>query len=111
VVPPTPLPTRTTTRRVRLVALVMLFWLAQLQGLSHGISHLGQAGRDHAVPHAALCVDCIASANAGAAPLMALAAPVLASVAAAATLTIPRTRPAEALVRAYRSRAPPATST
>lgn len=89
----------------------MLFWLAQLQGLSHGISHLGQAGRDHAVPHAALCVDCIASANAGAAPLMALAVPVLVAAAAVAAVATLGSRTAECLVAAYRSRAPPATST
>lgn len=95
-------------RRAGLLALAAIFWLAQLQGVSHLVSHLG---RDHAAPHSLVCGDCIASADAGAAPLPAFAAPALAAPAEAAPLL-----PARALVTgrhtaAYRSRAPPAAST
>ena len=100
-------PSRYARKRWRsaLLALAALFWLAQLQGVSHLVSHLG---RDHAAPHSLVCSDCIASADAGAAPPSAVVAPTFASPTDAPP---PRfvARPAStAATTAYRSRAPPA---
>ena len=95
-------------RRMGLLALVAIFWLAQLQGVSHLVSPLG---RDHAAPHALVCGDCIASADASAAPLSSapIALPAMAMEAAPplATRSLVPGRP----TTAYRARAPPATST
>ena len=109
--PPPPLPAAPTALRARLIVLVAIFWLAQLQGLSHGISHLGQSGRDHALPHPALCADCIASADAGAAPMSVLAVPVLLPAASDAMAAPAPSEPRLSPIPGYRSRAPPSTST
>lgn len=91
-----------------LLALVLVFWAAQLHGLVHGIGHLA---RDHGAPHALVCADCIASADAGAAPPMAIAPLVLLS-GAAADYREPDGQPADGrTLAAYRSRAPPPTTT
>ncbi len=89
-----------------LLALGAIFWIAQLQGLSHLVSHLG---RDHAAPHALVCGDCVASADAGAAPVSALAVPALLAPTDAMPVRSVLPRRDEALVTAYRSRAPPPT--
>jgi hypothetical protein len=94
-------------RRAGLLALVAIFWLAQLQGVSHLVSHLG---RDHAAPHSLVCGDCIASADAGAAPLSAVCAPALAAPAESAAPLPARALITDRRTTAYRSRAPPATS-
>jgi hypothetical protein len=100
-------------RRIRKLApalLVAIFWIAQVQGTVHGISHMGGAASvsdRSTVPHVVFCVECAAFAQAGAAPV----------------LTLPATPPAEhhggvvdapsviafsaAPTAAYRSRAPP----
>ncbi|MEI8297374.1 MAG: hypothetical protein WCH32_05040 [Pseudomonadota bacterium] len=87
-----------------LLMLTLVFAWAQLHALTHGVSHLG---RGHAAPHATLCADCIASANAGAAPPAVIAVAVLSVVAvafvAAAAVGVTRSLP----LVAYRSRAPP----
>lgn len=107
---PSPLARR---RRARpwLVALLAIFGVAQLHGLQHGISHLGAVPEmgDRTAPHTLVCTDCVASAEAGAAPLLAAIAPsfvpsAAGPVAEAAPLT--RGRPSRA---AYRARAPPVT--
>ncbi len=95
-------------RRAGLLALAAIFWLAQLQGLSHLVSHLS---RDHAAPHALVCGNCIASADAGAGPLPELATPALAAPAPAVAPPLAPALIPERTTTAYRSRAPPATST
>jgi hypothetical protein len=93
-------------RAALLLALVLAFWAAQMHGLHHGLSHLGRA---HAAPHIALCSDCLAAADAGAAPTPVVATPILA-VAPAETVAAPRLQGAPAGAPAhYRSRAPPPT--
>jgi len=87
-----------------------LLWLAQVQGVMHGISHLGGSsdGHDINAAHAVVCADCAAYAQAGAAPV-----PVTATVLLAAPVDVllliaaieSRSSPAPT---SYRSRAPPA---
>ncbi len=81
-----------------------IFWLAQLQGVSHLVSHLS---RDHAAPHALVCSDCIASADAGAAPVSTVSLPALEAPADSAPAFAGVDRPADRPAVAYRSRAPP----
>lgn len=95
-------------RRAGLLALVAVFALAQLQGISHLASHLG---RDHAAPHSLVCGECIASADAGAAPVPTVAGPVLALPTTSMPPVQVRALRTGGLPAAYRSRAPPATST
>ena len=95
-------------RRAGLLALAAIFWLAQLQGVAHLVSHLA---RDHAAPHSLVCGDCIASADAGAAPAPAITVPALAAPGEAALPWPAPTPLAGRLTTAYRSRAPPPTST
>jgi len=94
-------------RGIWLLVVVLAFWVAQLHGFAHGVSHLARAD---VAPHAALCGDCVAAANAGAAPTP--ASPVAAPAAtpplpAAAAALAPI---AAATAAAYRSRAPPTTA-
>jgi hypothetical protein len=93
---------------VGLLALVAIFWLAQLQGVSHLVSHLS---RDHAAPHALVCGDCIASADAGAAPVPSVSALVFATPTSSALPRLTQALRVDRLPAAYRSRAPPTTST
>ncbi len=95
-------------RNVGLLALVAIFWLAQLQGVSHLISHLS---REHAAPHALVCGDCIASADAGAAPVSSVAVLVLTTPTSSALPQLVQALRSDRLPAAYRSRAPPTTST
>ena len=86
-----------------------IFWIAQVQGTVHNIGHIrGSVGasNDATAPHSALCVECTAFAQAGAAPILALPASVLApptEVAALASAVVVSAEPASA----YQSRAPP----
>jgi len=100
-------------RRIRQFAPVLLaaiFWIAQVQGTVHGISHLaGSAGAadQGSAPHSVVCGDCAAFAQAGAAPILTLptaafAAP-LGEIADTAAVRVSAPPPAHA----YRSRAPP----
>jgi hypothetical protein len=95
-----------------LVALTLLFWIAQIQGTMHGISHLGGDSRlhDRPVPHALVCSDCAAHAQAGAAPLPTHAEAALLVLADAAPANAPRALSASDPAYNYQSRAPPATS-
>ena len=95
-------------RRAGLLALLAIFWLAQLQGVSHLVSHLGL---DRAAPHALVCGDCIAAADAGAAPIPALAEPALLAPASEAPPQTAGAVRTDDVLPAYRSRAPPAAST
>ena len=95
-------------RRAGLIALVALFWAAQLQGLTHLVSHLG---RDHAAPHSLVCGDCIVSAEAGAAPPSTLAAPARMPAQPALAARPVAGAAARHVHAAYRSRAPPAVPT
>jgi hypothetical protein len=100
-------------RRIRQLApalLIAIFWIAQVQGTVHGISHVGgdPSVSDRATaPHIVLCVECAAFAQAGAAPILALPAippaPLHGGVVDE-TLVIAF---AAAPTAAYRSRAPP----
>jgi len=102
-------------RRFAPAFLAAVLWIAQVQGTLHAIGHLGMAG--HAagaaatpqapIPYTILCADCTAFAQAGAAPLPAMATP-------AATIAPDGTPPAPSVVAVaasapvvYRSRAPP----
>lgn len=95
-----------------LAALVAIFWIAQLHGIQHGISHLGAAPGmgDRTAPHTLVCTDCVASAEAGAAPLVADIALIFAASAAGheALPTLPIL--GRLFTAAYRARAPPVTS-
>ena len=104
--------TRRPAGRAGALALLALFWVAQLHGIDHGISHFGAfAGvGDRTAPHALVCADCVASAETGAAPLPAtLELPGTVSHAAPESLATLVVRD-RLFVAAYRSRAPPATS-
>jgi hypothetical protein len=91
-----------------LLLLALVFSAAQLHGLTHGISHLG---RGHAAPHASLCSDCIASADASAAPPSAIAVVAVAVVAAAFLETPAAPAYVARPSAAHRSRGPPSTPT
>ena len=92
--------------------LAALFWMAQLQGTWHGITHVHEAPVvvDHGVPgHVMACMECAALAQAGAAPLSAV--PSVAAFVAAADLFVQPAATASAgrSPSFYRSRAPPTT--
>jgi len=95
-----------------LVALTLLFWIAQIQGTLHGISHLGADSRlhDRPVPHALVCSDCVAHAQAGAAPLPTPVNAALLVLADSAPSTAPCALSASDPAYNYQSRAPPTTS-
>jgi hypothetical protein len=90
--------------------LVAIFWIAQVQGTVHAISHLSTSAgvSDRAtVPHSLLCVECAGLSQAGAAPVVTPpavppAAPrdVRFEALSAAVSSVGR-------LAAYRSRAPP----
>lgn len=104
--------TRRPTGRVGALALLAVFWVAQLHGIQHSVSHLGALTGvgDRTAPHALVCADCVASAETGAAPLSrTLELPTTVSHTAHESLPTLVVRD-RLLVAAYRSRAPPATS-
>ena len=100
-------------RRLRHFAPILLaaiFWIAQVQGTAHGISHLADpagASGHVTLPHNVLCGECVAFAQAGAAPIVALAAadaPLqLERLVATASPAVRAAPPAHA----YLSRGPP----
>jgi len=100
------------SKKASLIVLTLFFWIAQIQGTLHGISHLGRdAGlHDQPVPHAVVCGDCVGYAQAGAAPLPAAIDSVLRALADSAPGITPRGLRALELTHNYQSRAPPATS-
>ena len=93
--------------------LVAIFWIAQLHGTVHGISHLGGPSgiSDHfSATHSDVCFECAALAQAGAAPLPSL--PVAALPLALDRSLVDSTATAVLAAPAahdYRSRAPPRT--
>ena len=107
---PAPRPTAvqsSSPRGLWLLVVVLAFWVAQMHGFAHGVSHLGRA---NVAPHAALCSDCLATADAGAAPTP--AGPVAGPASMPplpGTAVLPAANPATT-VAAYRSRAPPRTT-
>ena len=121
VAPPTalgPLSDRTYSRLMRAsaklvsIVLAVLFLVAQIQGTAHGITHLraGSGLQDSAPVHSAVCADCTAYAQAGAAPV---AAPQLHSFVATGDLvpaSVAVDRPERAPTLGFRSRAPPTAS-
>ena len=100
------------SKKACLVALTLLFWIAQVQGTLHGISHLDRdAGmHDRPAPHAVVCSDCVGYAQAGAAPLPAPIDGALVRLADSAPGATPHGLLALELTHNYQSRAPPATS-
>lgn len=93
----------------RAVLLAVLLWLAQVQGMLHGIGHLGPATglKDLAGGHSLVCADCVGFAQAGAALLP--SAPVAITTLAGQSWPVRQAtpwRPVEA-PSSYRSRAPP----
>jgi hypothetical protein len=100
------------SKKASLVALTLFFWIAQVQGTLHGISHLGRdAGmHDQPAPHAVVCSDCVGYAQAGAAPLPAPIDSALLVLADSAPALISLGPRALELAHNYQSRAPPATS-
>jgi len=100
-----------TAGRAGALALLALFWVAQLHGIQHSIGHLAARDSigDRSAPHALVCADCLASAQSGAAPLP--AAPLfIPGSAPSVPVAAPATFQVERLfVAAYRSRAPPTT--
>jgi hypothetical protein len=100
-------------RRIRQLAPVLLaaiFWIAQVQGTVHGISHLGGpagASDQGPVPHSIVCGECAALAQAGAAPILALPAAAFASPVDEISGTALVRVPPAPTAHAYRSRAPP----
>jgi hypothetical protein len=91
-------------RGLWLLVVLLAFWGAQLHGFAHGVSHLG---RVVAAPHLALCGDCIAFANAGAAPTPAGTVAALAATPSPPQAVAVLTSSPAATTAAYRSRAPP----
>lgn len=97
-------------RSLSCLALVAIFWIAQMQGVAHGISHLGSArgvGDHSALTSGASCVECAAFAQSGAAPLTAVPGLVLAPAVRQTPAEPELTAVAAAPAHAYRSRAPP----
>jgi hypothetical protein len=97
-------------RHTAALVLAAIFWLAQLQGTGHAIGHLvkpTEASSRAVNTHSILCVECVALAQAGAAPL-----PTLADAASPLVTTTFHSAPDDTSIgaqtpRAYRSRAPP----
>jgi hypothetical protein len=92
------------------VFLVAIFWIAQVQGTVHAIGHLNATPgvSDHAtVPHNAVCVECAALSQAGAAPVLALPATLVGLPTGTADGAISVVVIAADSAAAYRSRAPP----
>lgn len=87
-----------------------LLWVAQMQGVVHGISHLGgdQAGmRDIAAAHTLVCPDCAAYAQAGAAPVPVVSGVLLEPPARRLARVFPEARLSSTTAYSYQSRAPP----
>ena len=100
---------RRPTGRAGALALIAIFWIAQLHGIQHSISHLSALSSlgDRSAPHALVCADCLAAAESGAAPL-----PATLIVTATVSPTLHAPLGAVVVVdrlfaAAYRSRAPP----
>lgn len=92
------------------VLLLTIFWIAQLQGTVHEISHLqGLEGttKQTLVAQGGFCAECAALAQAGAAPLPSPPAPVALPPSTDVMATIAVSSFAAAPATFYRSRAPP----
>jgi hypothetical protein len=100
-------------RRIRQawpLLLLTIFWIAQVQGTVHAISHLqGLEGptKQKLVALGGLCVECAALAQAGAAPLPSPPAPVVLPPSRDVLATLAVVSFAAAPGTFYRSRAPP----
>jgi len=89
--------------------LLAIFWFAQVQSVVHEIGHLAtasQAQKSFAAPDASYCSQCLALAQAGAAPVSSPPSPQLPSARQIA-VTSPTCAVVQAVSLAYRSRAPP----
>ena len=95
---------------VRSLLLAALLWLAQMQGVVHGISHLGTPGGGRELvggTHTVVCSDCAAYAQAGVAPLSTAPDLVLEAPADAPLVFAPPSAGSAAAPVSYQSRAPP----
>ena len=94
------------------IAVIALFWVAQIQAAVHGISHLRLHAefQDQAPAHSLLCADCVGYSQAGAAPVSEQGSPSF--IYGVALVTQPTTgQPLERIpALGFRSRAPPTTS-
>jgi hypothetical protein len=99
------------SKKACLIALTLFFWIAQIQGTLHGISHLGRDTGMHErpVPHALVCSDCVGFAQAGAAPLPTPLDCALLVLDHSQPRSAPRSSATAELAHSYQSRAPPTT--
>ena len=100
-------------RSAKLLSIVLtaLFWIAQIQGTAHGISHLRLgAGVQDQAPVSLVCADCLAFSQSGAAPVAALQAPPNVRVADARPGLFGIDRLESPRTLGFRSRAPPSIS-
>ena len=102
----------TPLRHTAPILLAALFWLAQLQGTWHGISHLADLThvQKHVnQAHTASCLDCAALAQAGGAPIVATTATPLLSLTNDLSFIVIAAAIPTLFGAAYHSRAPPDT--
>ena len=99
--------------RYRLVLFLALFWFAQVKGVVHEISHLAAASQTHqSISNSdnALCAECLALAQAGAAPLHTAVALNLPTAVHVLPISGASLEVSDRTFVAYRSRAPPSSS-
>ena len=88
---------------------VALFWIAQIQGIAHAISHIraGQGYQDEGPIGSLICAECIAVSQAGAAPVASDASPAIAQASTERPVEPTAAAPASDSAVGFRSRAPP----
>ena len=94
------------------IVLAAVFWIAQVQGTAHGIAHFrsGSGLQDQAPVDSAVCADCAAFSQAGAAPVTAIKPPPFIGASGAPAGILGADRDESRPVLGFRSRAPPSTS-
>lgn len=98
------------SRQAWILLLLATFWVAQVQGVVHPISHLRQAGGVSGptlVAPSGVCGECELLDQAGAAPLPVLAAPAVLPPSKRVSQTTEVVSFASSPPAFYRSRAPP----
>jgi len=101
---------KTRARRWQLGALLAFFWFAQVQGVVHEISHLNDAARvarTLGAPKPQTCPECLALAQAGAAPVSTITTADAGDVIRHEPASARAALVSHAVQLAYRSRAPP----
>ena len=94
------------------IVLTAVFWIAQVQGTAHGIAHLrsGSGLQDQAPVQSAVCADCAAFSQAGAAPVTTIKPSPSIGTSDAPAGILGTDRVESPPVLGFRSRAPPSTS-